>query len=53
MLGARQSAPTLYEIAIEGQIDHQWSERREWRIITWPNPTRTLLHGRLAEQSAL
>jgi hypothetical protein len=48
-----EPVPALYELEIEGQLDRQWSEWLEWLIITWPSPTRTLLRGRLADQSAL
>jgi hypothetical protein len=44
---------TLYEIVVEGHLDHQWSEWFDHLDITCSSPTTTMLRGTLPDQSAL
>jgi hypothetical protein len=50
---AERSDSATYEITIEGQIDHEWSEWLENLAVTFPSATTTLLRGNLADQVAL
>jgi hypothetical protein len=51
--GADADQPTLYEIRIKGQLDHQWTDWFGGLAITLQPNGDTLLSGPIVDQAAL
>jgi hypothetical protein len=51
--GADADQPTLYEIRIKGQLDHQWTDWFGGLAITLQPNGDTLLRGPIVDQAAL
>ena len=51
--GADADQPTLYEIRIKGQLDHQWTDSFGGLAITLQPNGDTLLSGPIVDQAAL